>query len=293
MSTTDDTQTGTPKLEDQKPNFNLQVDSASLPNFWHSNPKLWFMQAELIMSSANYKADTTKFNHIIKHLNETQCNLVSDIVLNPPTIDKYETLKNVLIQRSEDTEMKKIQSVLQTVEMGNHSPSSFHRQLVRLAGDSRALSAELIKKLWISRLPPTIGAILLGMENSDMSQLYETADRIWGMGNSTTNPFFAVNEIRGNSSKSVTSNSENIDIHELCKSINELKLRFDRFENQRDDHRGRSRNRDRSRSRSNSRSYNKNYKLCWYHYKYGKNARKCDKPDCLLRKDINVSNPEN
>lgn len=173
------------KSEDTK---YLQVDSSSLPVFWHSNPKLWFRQAEIIMTASRFTLDESKFNHIVKHLNEAQCNLVSDVILNPPTTNKYDALRDALIARSEDSEMKRTQTVLQTVEMGNHSPSSFHRQLVRMAGDS-ALSADLIKKLWISRLPSTIGAILLGMENAELTKLYETADRIWGMGNSITNPF--------------------------------------------------------------------------------------------------------
>ena len=85
--------------------------------------------------------------------------------------------------------MRRIQSVLHAIEMGNQSPSGFHRQLLRMAGDTSALSSDLIKKLWISRLPSTIGAILMGIESEDIGKLYETADRIWGMNNPFTNPF--------------------------------------------------------------------------------------------------------
>ncbi|HBK82410.1 MAG TPA: hypothetical protein DDZ41_02250, partial [Flavobacterium sp.] len=83
--------------------MNLQVDSSNLPIFWHSNPRLWFKQAEIIMTSARYTTDDTKFNHIVKHLNESQCNLVSDVILNPPENQKYETLKMSLIKRTEDS----------------------------------------------------------------------------------------------------------------------------------------------------------------------------------------------
>ncbi|HBK82411.1 MAG TPA: hypothetical protein DDZ41_02255, partial [Flavobacterium sp.] len=89
------------------------------------------------------------------------------------------------IKRTEDSEMSRIQSVLNTVEMGNQSPSSFHRQLLTMAGDS-SLSTELITKLWMSRLPPTIGAILSGMETVEIATLYEKADKIWGVTNNIT-----------------------------------------------------------------------------------------------------------
>lgn len=267
-----------------------QIESSALPSFWHGNPKLWFKQAEIIMTTSRLSNDETRFNHIIKHLTETQCNLISDIILNPPLTDKYNVLKKTLIARSEESEMRRIQSVLHAVEMGNHSPSSFHRQLVRMAGDSNALSSELIKKLWISRLPSTIGAIMLGMENDDIAKLYETADRIWGMNNPITNPFCNSYDASHNVSNhnnsmnaiASTSNFQSFDVQELIRSINELKTRFDRFESRSNSNNNFHRNRSRSRG-SNSRSNSTNRTMCWYHYKYGEKAMKCNKTDCSYK----------
>lgn len=277
--------------------YQVQMESNNLPSFWHGNPRLWFKQAELIMASANIKSDERQFNHIVKHLSESQSSLVSDVILNPPPENKFKTLKDALIKRSEESEMRRIQSVLHAVEMGNQSPSSFHRQLSRMAGDSSALSSDLIKKLWVSRLPPTIGAILVGMEGDNIAKLYETADRIWGMNNPFTNPFCqpvshshisAINTDCKNSLNVNNTKNDQFDLHELCKSINELKTRFERFENRANQQRFRSRNR--SHSRPSSRSRSVNHPMCWYHYKFGNMARKCGKPNCTFKTNENQKN---
>lgn len=277
---------------------NFQMASNSLPSFWHANPQLWFKQAEIIMSSSRISNDESKFNHIVKYLNESQSSLVSDIILNPPPQNKYKKLKETLIKRCEESEMRRIQTVLQAVEMGNHSPSSFHRQLLRMAGDSSALNAELIKKLWIARLPPTIGAILIGKEEDDISNLYEHADRIWGMSNPFNNPFCANFDLYNpSSSKSKfqahvsvpqsnnSQQSQNVyETSELVKSIDALRARIDRFESKfhnSSNNRNRSSSRN-NRNRSNSRS-NRDHPFCWYHYKFGVKAKKCNKDNCKFQ----------
>lgn len=269
----------------------FQMASNALPSFWHANPQLWFKQAEIIMSSSRITNDESKFNHIVKYLNESQSSLVSDIILNPPLQNKFQKLKETLIKRCEESEMRRIQTVLQAVEMGNHSPSSFHRQLIRMAGDSSALNAELIKKLWISRLPPMIGAVLIGKEDDDIADLYEHADRIWGMSNPFNNPFCASFDMRGSStSKCVapivatqlnSQQSQNVGMSELIQSIDALRIRIEKFETN-FQNRARNRNnksRSSSRQRSNSRS-NRDHPFCWYHYKFGKNAKKCNRDNC-------------
>lgn len=283
-----------PPISDVTP-LNFQMASNSLPSFWHANPQLWFKQAEIIMHSSRISNDETKFNHIVKYLNESQSSLVSDIILNPPLQNKYKKLKETLIKRCEESEMRRIQTVLQAVEMGNHSPSSFHRQLLRMAGDSSALNAELIKKLWIARLPPTIGAILIGKEEDDISNLYEHADRIWGMSNPFNNPFCANFDLYPSSSKSQahatvpqsnnSQQSHNVyEISELVKSIDALRSRIDRFESKfqnNSNNRSRSSSRN-NRNRSNSHS-NRDHPFCWYHYKFGVKAKKCNKENCKFQ----------
>lgn len=277
--------------------LNLQLASSSLPSFWHGNPKLWFKQAELIMASHRLTSDDSKFNHILKHLNETQSSIVSDIILNPPSANKYKTLKEALIKRSEESEMRRIQTVLQTVEMGNQSPSAFHRQLVHLAGDSSALTEDLIKKLWISRLPSTIGAILIGRETDEISNLYDLADRIWGMNNPFTNPFcnaFDSNRPSTSTQSNFTTQQTkdlNFQISELVRTVNELKSKFNDFEQNQSNSNVHNQNRGRNRSRSRSNRYNRSssrssrkYDICWYHYKFGNNAKKCgDIENCKFK----------
>lgn len=278
--------------DNKNDNKMIQMESSNLPQFWHSNPKLWFKQCELIMSSARYTTDETKFNHIIKHLSESQCGLISDVILNPPDKDKYQHLKDTLIKRSEESEMRRLQSVLNTVEMGNQSPSSFHRNLTRMAGESSALTADFIKQLWISRLPSTIGAILIGMEDNEINKLYDAADKIWGMSNPYNNPFLpksSISAVSGNTQTETQGQTSSFSINELCQQISELKEKFNKFEKNHYN-RSRSKSRDRSGPRHRSKSRDKNFQFCWYHHKFGKEARKCGNPNECKFKSENSKN---
>ncbi|GBN59749.1 hypothetical protein AVEN_217762-1 [Araneus ventricosus] len=64
-----------------------------LPPFWKANPAFWFVQLEAQLALAGITVDDTKFNHVISAVDSEILNSVSDIILRPPDIDKYTTLK--------------------------------------------------------------------------------------------------------------------------------------------------------------------------------------------------------
>lgn len=65
----------------------------------------------------------------------------------------------------------------------------------------------------------------------------------------------------------------------LERSLSLLLQKFSLLEvNQVSQERNRSRSRYRNRSRSRSRSRQQKFENCWYHWKFGINTKKCDKP---------------
>src|ERR1700704_5566698 len=67
-----------------------------IPPFWKTNPQLWFTQTEAQFATAGIRSDISKYNNLVGKLDIDILNNVSDIVLNPPAQDKYQTLKNRL-----------------------------------------------------------------------------------------------------------------------------------------------------------------------------------------------------
>ncbi|GFS54594.1 uncharacterized protein TNIN_131251 [Trichonephila inaurata madagascariensis] len=126
------------------------------PAFWRSKPKLWFLQLEAQFSNSGVSNDTTKYNIVVAALDENVLDFVVDILSNPPH-DKYETLKNALLNKLTDTEESRLKKLLTDMELGDQRPSDLLRQMKNLAGSS--ISDELIKSLWLQRLPQQTQAI--------------------------------------------------------------------------------------------------------------------------------------
>ncbi|GFY39622.1 uncharacterized protein TNIN_116141 [Trichonephila inaurata madagascariensis] len=161
------------------PSAKLAINDCSItgksvkpPAFWQNKPKLWFLQLEAQFSNSSISNDTTKYNIFVAALDENVLDFVVDILSNPRHDDKYETLKNALLNRLTDTEESRLKKLLTDMELGDRRPSDLLRQMKRLAGSS--ISNELIKSLWLQRLPQQTQAILSISKDSLILQKWLT-----------------------------------------------------------------------------------------------------------------------
>ena len=84
--------------EHSEPTVNAVV--VKLPNFWMSDPELWFMQVEAVFNTRTPKVtvDGTKFDHTLTALPQEVLNSVRNIIRLPTaTPDRYLRLKESLI----------------------------------------------------------------------------------------------------------------------------------------------------------------------------------------------------
>lgn len=194
---------------------------------------------------------------------------VIDIIQTPPDENRYTYLKTVLLERLSASEEKRIAKLLYNTEMGDNSPSEFHRRLTQLAGTSTDISARLVRRLWLSRLPKAIEIAVISHSDRELSELLSLADKIW---EATKGPSVSVCE----------STQEQNELKAMRGEIQELRSMLSRI--QVSDRRGRSRSRKFSRSPPSSRSGQRSKsnrgrsEVCWFHTKYGASAIKCTKP---------------
>ena len=66
--------------------------SIKLPTFWTAQPHVWF-QAEAQFTICGITADPTKYAYIIAALDQDTASRLLDLLSNPPTDNKYETIK--------------------------------------------------------------------------------------------------------------------------------------------------------------------------------------------------------
>ncbi|GFS31850.1 transposon Tf2-11 polyprotein, partial [Nephila pilipes] len=119
--------------------------------------------------------DATKYNIVVAALDENVLDFVVDILSNPPENEKYNTLKKALLNRLTDTEESRLKKLLTDLELGDKSPSDLLSQMKSLAGNS--ISDEIIKSLWLQRLPQQTQAILT-ISNDTLDKIAEMADKI-------------------------------------------------------------------------------------------------------------------
>lgn len=239
--------------------------AVKLPQFWEKYPQLWFANIEAQFIVAGITSDETKFYSVVSALNSDILNYVSDIVLNPPTHDRYVALKNRLVSEFSDSEQKRLKTLLSELALGDEKPSHLLRQMRQLAGQN--FDEGVLKTLWLQRLPKETQAIL-SISDDALDKLAVMADKI------------VETTVSSQSHVQAISSQTDPQILELQKQVLALTERIDRL--------ARPRNRrfqSKTRSRTNSPHYsrdthkNKNKsELCWYHATFGVKARKCRFP---------------
>lgn len=243
-----------------------RVDRVSVrpPPFWPEEPALWFSQLEGNFILSGIKDDDTKFYYVTSTLEHRYATEVKDIILSPPRTNKYERLKTELIKRLSASREKEVKQLLQHEELGDRRPSQFLRHLQRLAGPT--VPAEFIKSIWISRLPAAIQPIVVSQKNTDILELADLADNVHEIVPSTPQVAAA----------SASTSSTSLDL--MARQIEQLSRQVMTLTAQNRRSRSKTRQDSRDRRQSRSQSNYKRFPICWYHHKYGSQAKWCTKP---------------
>lgn len=244
--------------------FNLKV-----PAFSPDDPEIWFALLEGQFDNFGITEDAIKFNNVITNLDILHAKTVKDIIMNPPSRNRYEKIKCELIRRLTASHEKKVKQLLTHEELGDRKASQFLRHLQDLAGPN--VPEEFLKSIWCNRLPQNIQTVLASQPTQPLDQLADLADRIQEI----TSPFNVASTSAYNAPAQQPS-----EIAELRKMVEHLALKLDEHtRTSRANERSRQpRRRSLSRQQTRSTSSYRKYPMCWYHSKHGANAKKCIKP---------------
>ncbi|XP_028168836.1 uncharacterized protein LOC114358880 [Ostrinia furnacalis] len=243
--------------------------TARIPDFWIEIPRLWFAQFESIMAPQK-QGDECKFNLVISKLGRDTIQQVGDLLLNPPSEQKYNVLKQRLLSIYEESAERQFQKLISEIELGDQKPSQLLRKMSELARNANVAESTL-HSLWLQRLPGSVRAVLTVSQDQKLDNLAAIADKI--MENVRLHE---VSEVASSSSSSA------FPINELMSHINKLSLEVAELRNSRFNTRGRgrglnSRFRGRSRSRQRRDQNSPNW-LCYYHHRFRGQAQKCEQP---------------
>lgn len=268
-----------------------------IPKFWRDRPKLWFAQFESVLASLRV-GDEQKAQLLLTVLEKQELEQVSDLIDNLPATGKYEALKKRLRAAYEESPSRQLQRLLEEIELGDQKPSQLLRKMQNIAKGK--IPDETLKLLWINRLPANVRPMMHMDESASLEKSAELADRIM----ESIKPY----EVNAVSQPQAQKNTENEFINSITGSLLTSKMTITRLQNienelsalreqlerlstqgrdrdrDRDRYRGRSRSRSRSRTRDsfrdrrNQASPARDSDICYYHRRFGADARKCTQP---------------
>lgn len=116
----------------------LALGQVRLPEFWPQIPDTWFKSVEAQFALKNVSTDNRRYQILLTSLPGSIIQTVTDIVNDPPAANKYDTLKNAVIERNSLSEERRLDQLLSghSADMGDRRPSEFFRYLETLAGST-------------------------------------------------------------------------------------------------------------------------------------------------------------
>ncbi|XP_037929255.1 uncharacterized protein LOC119663722 [Teleopsis dalmanni] len=149
------------------------------PVFCKRDPDLYFLQMEAQFRNARITQDQTKYDYVIGSLDGSTLRKVADIVRSPPSQNKYDAIRNRLIQNFADSENKKLRRLILDCELHDNKPSQLLRTMRDLAAG--AMNDGALKQFWLDRLPVAVRAVV-SIADGDLDKCALQADKMIEMG---------------------------------------------------------------------------------------------------------------
>lgn len=253
---------GIVKTENSVPTVIAKIN---YPDFDPDDVDTWFICLEAAFSVNQVKQDRQKFYAVIVALGPrakffhsaiAQCN-------ESANNDRYETIKAAAIAHFRPSETQRLTSLLSGMTLGDQKPSILLCEMKRLGGEG--CTDTVLSNLWLRALPSTVRSIIASMPTATLDEQAKVADKIM--------------EAPRNEISSIKS-PEQTSISNLEQRIEALTRRFDEVLTKGPRRQGRSPARHQSRSpgrREATPSHSARRWICWFHYRHGVQARKCEK----------------
>lgn len=252
------------------------IQNLRIPPFWKEHPEIWFFQIESLFQANNVRSDASKYHVTVGGLSSDALLVVADIVKAPPAADKYTTLKQALISRLTDSADHQLHKALTELELGNRKPSQLLREMKSLAGE-RA-SEDVIRVRWLACLPHSIQSLLrVFQSDSTLEKLAQGADTLLETAGHSVMAASTHSKVASPSAATpVSPDPQTQELREIRNLLTQLiSLNKDLLTKVNKLSNGA---RGRSQSQARSVSASKQSKPCFYHEKFGKDARNCIPP---------------
>ena len=229
-----------------------------LPPFWPADPEVWFAQVEAHFTTKRLTSQKSKFDYVVASLAPEIATEVRDLLLKPPETNPYDSLKAALIRRTAASEQRRLQQLFNAEELGDRKPTQLLRRMQQLLGERAGMDGAFLKELFLQRLPTNVRMVLASTSaTTSLEELAELADKIAEV---------AIPPVAAVQQPHLADEMQQLkaEVTKLQKAISSLSRRRSHTP--------------RRTPRSPSPAPVNPDGLCWYHRKFGQDARKCNPP---------------
>lgn len=235
------------------------------PVFTPKDTELYFLKLELFFEHCKIDSQNKKLMTLVSVINDCSLSSIIKGVLNKASelTNPYDELKSKILAVTTLTQEEKLDIFLKTSSLGDMTPSRFLEYLQGLC-DSNDGNSAIVKSKFLNALSSDTRSILATMPSASLSELAKTADRIY---TTRLHPPVSINKI----------SDEFLNTDDLTSFLRkELKLLHQTLAKQGEEI---STLKSYVNDRVSKPTNDADISLCFYHKKFGINARKCN-PSC-------------
>lgn len=262
------------KGEVQEP---VGVAKINFPSFDEEDIETWFLCLEASFCVNLINSDRQKYNAVVVALGSRAKHFHGAIAKcnTSEASDRYNHMRKTVIDYYQPSENERLTSLLSGVSLGDRKPSALLREMRRMGGEG--CSDAVFSNLWLRALPTTVRSILAAMPSSTLEDQARVADKIL---EAPRNEVASIEKQESNYSRLEQRIEELAEKLDTILSI-DRDSRQSRFASHQQTHARPTRDRKWSvnrRSATPSRSSHDAPRwICWFHYRYGAQAQKCEK----------------
>ena len=154
--------------------------AVKLPEFWVSDPDMWFFQAEATFRGSRVTASRTKFDHVVTRLPEAVSIAIRDFLLqvDEDTADPYADLKAELTSSFGKTRWQQAFALIDCPGLGDRRPSVLMKEMLALLPKGEKAET-LFLALFLRRLPASMRDHLAAANFTTPKEMAAHADLLW------------------------------------------------------------------------------------------------------------------
>ena len=227
-----------------------------LPAFWVGAPRQWFAAAEAQFRLYGVVDSADRFNLTVAALPEAVARHASHILEQPPLYFPYEEIRHHLTSHHELTNFEKVERIVATEPLGARKPSEMLSAMMEFCPRGEEKSV-FMAYFFLQRLPAEVRVLLAEDDHTDLRTLAVRADKLMA--------------------------HTSVGAGNVVAAVKQGKQQYQDSTNHRGGRGGRGGHKTDGRQKQNTvmapgQVAQAAVGLCWYHWKFGDKAQKCDSP---------------